>query len=314
MITRVEEILSLAKKTGRKYRMVVAGAESHSAMETVAEAAKSGLIESVLVGDPAKVRTVAQELNIDLDDFEFHPMSDPTEAMNKSCRIIADGQADFLFKGIYSTRIFLKGVLSREFNFRTDRILSHVGVFNVPGEDRIMIISDAGVNVDPDLEKKKHILLNAVELAHILGNPRPRVAMLSFVEEVTDPKIRSTAEAKSIADMYRMGEIKDCVVEGPYSLDVAMSPEAAAIKGVKGEVAGRADVVVMHDIGMGNVLYKTLLLWCNPVLAAVVMGARIPLIVTSRADSMRTKLNSIALGIMASERTKGLVVSGYTKE
>ncbi len=304
MITRVEDILSLAKDTGRKHRMVVVGAESHSAMETVDVAARTGLIESVLVGDPEKVRCAAKELNVNLDKFEFHPITDPAEAMTKSCQLVTDGKADFLFKGSISTRIFLKGVLSKEFDFRTDRILSHLGVFNVPGQDRVMIITDAGVNVDPDIEKKKHILLNAVDLAHILGNPCPRVAMLSFVEEASDPKVRSTAEAKTVAEMCRNGEISNCIVEGPLSLDVAMSPEAAAIKGVKGEVAGRADIVVMHDIGMGNVLYKTLLLWCNPVLAAVVMGAKIPLIVTSRADSEKTKLNSIALGILTSQHRR----------
>jgi phosphate butyryltransferase len=164
-----------------------------------------------------------------------------------------------------------------------------------------MIITDAGVNVQPDLDRKMHILLNAVDVGHILGNGRPKVAMLSFVEEANDPSVKSTSEANSITEMYRTGQIADCIVEGPYSLDVALSPEAAKIKGVKGEVAGRADVIVMHDIGMGNVLYKALLLWCKPVLASVVMGAKIPLIVTSRADSMKTKLNSIALGIVTAE-------------
>lgn len=304
MITRVEEILSLAKSTGTQYRMAIAGAESHSALETAAVAMETGLVESILVGDGGRIRDAASQLEINLEKFLIYDIPDPTEAMNKSCQLVADGQADFLFKGSVSTRIFLKGVLSREFGFRTDRILSHVGVFNIPGEDRIMIITDAGVNVQPDLDRKMHILLNAVDLAHILGNARPKVAMLSFVEEAADPNVQSTAEANSIAEMYRTGQIPDCVVEGPYSLDVALSPEAARIKGVKGEVAGRADVIVMHDIGMGNVLYKALLLWCKPVLASVVMGARIPLIVTSRADSMKTKLNSIALGIVTAEHRR----------
>jgi phosphate butyryltransferase len=233
--------------------------------------------------------------------------------MNRSCELVAAGQADFLFKGLVSTRIFLKGVLNRQYGLRTGRILSHVGVFNIPSEDRIMIITDAGVNVQPDLDKKMHILLNAVDLAHILGNARPKVAMLSFVEEANDPNVKSTAEARSIAEMYRTGQIPDCIVEGPYSLDVALSAEAARIKGVKGEVAGRADVVVMHDIGMGNVLYKALMMWCNPTLASIVMGAKIPLIVTSRADSMNTKLNSIALGIVTAEnRAAAGVRSGIT--
>ncbi len=304
MIKRVEEIPALAKRAGKTYRMVVAGAESYSALETAGVALKEGLIESVLVGDADKIRCAAQKLAVDISQFEIHDIADPSEAMHRSCELVANGQADFLFKGSVSTRIFLKGVLSRRYNLRTDRILSHVGVFNIPGEDRIMIITDAGVNVDPDLDKKMHILLNSIELAHILGNSRPKVAMLSFVEEATDPNVRSTAEADYIAEMYRTGQIPDCVVEGPYSLDVALSPEAAEIKGVKGEVAGRADVIVMHDIGMGNVLYKALLLWCKPVLASVVMGARVPLIVTSRSDSMPTKLNSVALGILVGETAK----------
>jgi len=301
MITRVEEILCLAQKTGKRCRMVVVGAEGRSTLETANAALREGLVQSILVGDAARIRPVAEELEIDLRPFPIYDIPDPQEAMEKSCELVASGEADFLFKGMVSTRVFLKGVLSRAYGFRTDRILSHVGVFNIPGEQRIMIITDAGVNVQPDLDKKMHILLNAVDLAHALGNPRPKVAMLSFVEEVTDPNIRSIAEADSIAEMYRIGQIPDCVVEGPYSLDVALSAEAARIKGVKGEVAGRADVIVMHDIGMGNVLYKALMMWCNPTLASVVMGAKIPLIVTSRADSMNTKLNSIALGIVLAE-------------
>ena len=304
MITRVEEILSMARQTGRNYRMVVAGAESSAALETADVARKSGLVDSILVGDCGKIREAAENLKINLNGFEIYDISDPAEAMHKSCQLVATGQASLLFKGLVSTRIFMKSVLSKEYGFRTDRILSHVGVFNIPGQDRIMIITDAGVNVQPDIDKKTHILRNAVDVAHILGNPRPRVAMLSFVEEATDPGVPSLAEARRITEMYRTGQIPDCIVEGPYSLDVALSPEAAQIKGVKGEVAGRADIIVMHDIGMGNVLYKALLLWCNPVLASIVMGARIPLIVTSRADSMNTKLHSIALGIIASQRQR----------
>ena len=197
----------------------------------------------------------------------------------------------------------LKGLLNRKYGLRTERLLSHVSVFNVPGEQRVLIITDAGVNVTPDVTKKRDIVLNAVELAHILGNPRPKVAMLSFVEEATDRQVRLTADADDIAGMYRHGEITGCVVEGPYSLDVALSKEAAQLKDVTGEVAGQADILVMHDIGMGNVLYKALLLWCNPTIAGVIMGSRVPINVCSRADSMNTKLNSIALAVMAARHS-----------
>jgi len=154
------------------------------------------------------------------------------------------------------------------------------------------------VNVQPDLSRKRDILLNSVDVAHVLGFGRPRVAILSFVEEVTDPRIGSQQDAADLKQMYLDGSITGCVVEGPYSLDVALSPEAAKIKGVEGEVAGHADIVVMHDIGMGNILYKALLLWCKPVIAAVVMGATVPVVSPSRADSMATKMNSIALATL----------------
>ena len=298
MITRVEEMLALAKNTPRKYRMAVACAECPSALETADMAQQQGLVESILVGQRSKMELIAKELCIDLNRFEVHDVAEPSKAVRRSLELIKNGQADIFFKGQVSTRIFLKGVLDRDLGFRTDRVLSQLGVFNIPGEDRIMIITDAGVNIQPDVTRKVQILLNAVDLAHALGNARPRVALLSFIEEVTDPKIGSLEDADTIKKMYQKGLIENCIVEGPYSLDVALSPEAARIKGVKSEVAGRADIIVMNDLGMGNVLYKALLLWCKPTLASVVMGAKIPLIVASRSDSAQTKLNSVALAIM----------------
>ena len=301
MITRVEEILALAKRQDRTYRLVLAGSENASSLETVDVARKSGLIEPVLVGDRRGTEQAAEELEIPLNDYEFLPAERPEDTVAQSLQTIRDGRADILMKGQVPTRAMLKGLLNRKFGFRTGRLLSHVSVFNVPGEDRLLIITDAGVNVTPDVQKKKDILLNAVELAHVLENPTPRVAVLSFVEEATDRQVRLTADAEDLVNMYRSGQINGCYVEGPYSLDVALSPEAARIKGVDGEVAGRADILVMHDIGMGNVLYKALLLWCNPTIAGVIMGSKIPVNVCSRADSMKTKLNSIALAVLTAK-------------
>jgi phosphate butyryltransferase len=302
VITRVEEILAVAKGLNRPFRVVLAGAENESALETIGIARKRGLVEAILVGDREGVARMAEKVGVDLSDLEIVHSADPLETVDTSLRLIKDGRAEIFFKGQVSTRTVLKGVLNKELGFRTDRILSHVGVFNVPGEHRILTITDAGVNVQPDLTKKKDILLNAVDVAHALGNERPRVAMLSFVEEFSDPEVGSIADASDMVEMYRGGQLGDCVVEGPYSLDVALSTEAARIKGVEGEVAGRADILVMHDIGMGNILYKALLLWCNPTIAGVVMGASIPMIVPSRADSVKTKLNSIALSIMTAKQ------------
>ncbi len=303
MITRVEELLTIAKSFDRKFSVVLAGSENAPALETVDIAQKRGLVQAVLVGDPEETAKAAEQVGADLSDFEFIGVPDHTEAVNESLTIIRSGEAEILMKGQVPTRTMLKALLNRTSGLRTDRLLSHVSIFNVPGAERILIITDAGVNVTPDVSKKRDILLNAVDIAHILGNPRPKVAMLSFVEEATDRQVRLTADADDIAEMYRTGEITGCVVEGPYSLDVALSKEAAEFKGVTGEVAGEADILVMHDIGMGNVLYKALLLWCNPTIAGIIMGAKVPINVCSRADSMNTKLNSIALAVMAAQHS-----------
>ena len=298
MITRVEEILTLAKKLEAKPRLAVVGAESTSVLEVVAAAHESELAESILFGNRAKIEAAADELAMNLSPYELVDCCGLTETVSAAMQRIHDGDAQIICKGSAPTRAVIKGVLDKTWGFRTDRALSHIAVFNIPSEDRLLIITDAGVNVQPDLSRKRDILLNSVDMAHALGFERPRVAILSFIEEVTDPRVGSQSDAAGLKKMYQDGDITGCVVEGPYSLDVALSAEAAKIKGVEGEVAGHADIVVMHDIGMGNILYKALLLWCKPVLAAVVMGARVPIVSPSRADSIATKLNSIALSMI----------------
>ena len=295
MITRVEEILAMAQRTEPSARLVLAGSENASALETTLTAQREGIADAVLVGDPDKTRALADELSLDISGAEMVDCRDAAACAATALECIKSGQADILVKGHISTHVMLKGVLDRSYGFRTERALSHISVFNVPEEERVLIITDAGVNVQPDLARKRDILLNAVDMAHALGLDRPKVAVMSFVEEMTDSRIGSQADAKALSDMYLAGEIPGCVVEGPYSFDVALSREAAEIKGIKGEVAGQADIIVMNDLGMGNILYKALLLWVKPMLAAVVMGARIPLVVPSRADSLQTKLNSVAL-------------------
>jgi phosphate butyryltransferase len=298
VISQVEEILELARRRPAKPRVAVAGAESIPLLEVIDAAHSVGIAESILFGRRDRIVELAGRLSMDLGPYEVVDCKDAAACVQAALEHIRDGSAGILCKGTVPTRSVLKGVLNKRWGFRTERALSHLGVFNVPGENRVMIITDAGVNVQPNLSRKRDILLNAVDLAHTLGLERPRVAILSFVEEVTDRRIGSQADAEQLERMYKDGSITGCVVEGPYSLDVALSAEAARIKGVEGEVAGRADVIVMHDIGMGNILYKAMLLWCKPVIAAAVVGARIPIVSPSRADSMETKLNSIALSVM----------------
>jgi phosphate butyryltransferase len=307
MITRVEEILAGAKAVSQSPRLVLAGSENRASLETTVMARQIGLADALLVGDPDKTREVADKYDLDIDGIELIPEFDQASCVSTALDRIKAGEADILVKGQISTHVMLKGVLDRKYGFRTDRALSHISVFNVPHENRVLIITDAGVNVQPDLTRKRDILLNAVDMAHALDFERPKVAVMSFVEEVTDPKIGSLADAQALREMYLAGDMPGCVVEGPYSFDVALSREAAEIKGVNGEVAGQADIIIMNDIGMGNILYKALLLWVKPTIASVVMGAKVPLVVPSRADSIDTKLNSIALSVMVLQHMRAQV-------
>ncbi len=306
MITQVEQILAQAEQLATKVRLVLAGAENEAALETVVAAHARGMAEAVLVGDRSAVAAAADRLALDISPLELIDRASPSECVTGALDVVQAGQADILVKGQVSTHVLLRGVLNKKYDLRTDRSLSHTGVMDVPGEQRVMLITDAGVNVAPDLGRKRDIVLNAVEIAHTLGMARPRVAIMSFVEEVIDERIESLTEARELAAMSRDGRIPDCVVEGPYSLDVALSPEAAKIKDVDSEVAGRADVIIMNDIGMGNVLYKALLLWVKPTIASVVLGAKIPLVVPSRADTPASKLNSVALSILVLQHRRGL--------
>jgi phosphate butyryltransferase len=298
MLKRVEDIWTEAQGLNPTPRLLVAGAENAAALETAVAAHQRGLVCSTLTGNVDAIRAVADAESLSLDGIELIDADGPAQAVAECLERIQAGQADVLMKGQVSTHVLLKGVLDRKYGFRTERALSHISAFNVPGEDRILIITDAGVNVEPDLQRKHDILLNAVDLGHALGCECPKVAVMSFVEEITDPKIASLADAKALREMYLTGEFPGCIVEGPYSFDVALSVEAAKIKGVEGEVAGRADIIVMNDIGVGNILYKALLLWVKPTIASVVLGARFPMVVPSRADSRETKLNSVAMALL----------------
>ena len=270
---------------------------------------KGSLCSDPVIRVPAKPLPISKpfEAGIDISGMEFVEAADAQDAVDKSFAMIHAGDARVLLKGQLKTRLVLKGALDKKYGFRTDRILSHVSVFDCPGEDRLLMLTDAGINIEPDLDKKKDIILNAVDVAHALGNECPRVALLSFVSAVTDPRVRTLADADALVQMNKNGEITGCVVEGPYALDVVLSPDAARIKRIEGEVAGRADILVVPTVDVGNILYKGMLLWCkpNPDIAGTVMGTRVPMVIASRVDSVETKLNCIALAIMTHPAPEG---------
>ena len=239
--------------------------------------------------------------NIDLNNYELIDIKDLSEASLKAVELVSSKKADIVMKGLVDTSIVLKAVLNKEIGLRTGNVLSHTGVFAVEGYNRLFFITDAAMNIDPDLNTKKQIIENAVRLARALDIEEPKVAVLCAKEKV-NPKMPDTVDAKELEEMYKRGEIKNCIVGGPFALDNAVSEEAAKHKGIDHPVAGKADVLLVPDIEAGNIFYKSMTFFAKAESAGLVLGAKAPIVLTSRADSDVTKLNSIALGVLAASK------------
>lgn len=293
MVTSIRDLHQLARK-GKPRTIAVACADDEDVLVSLDRAAADGLVRALLVGRRAEIEALRERLGLERLEAEILDCGGDTEAVELAVRTIASGRAQMLMKGFVSTSVFLKGVLNKEWGLRKRALLSHVGVFEVPEEKRLVLITDVAMNIAPDLAQKAQILENAVELAHQLGIDRPRVAAIAAVENV-NAEMPATIDAAALAKMADRGQIKGCVVDGPLALDNALVPEAARRKGITSPVAGCADILLMPDIEAGNVLYKALGLLARWPLAAVILGASAPVVLTSRADSDETKFNSIAL-------------------
>ena len=296
MIRHFDDILRYAKERGPKI-MAVAVAQDLEVLMAVNEAKKMGIAEGILVGDQEQIKKIASENGININDFKVIDIKDMTEASRKAVELVSTGQAHLVMKGLVDTSVVLKAVLDTEIGLRTGNVLSHTAVFDVPGYDRLILVSDAAMNIAPSLEVKKQILENAVKVAHALDNDEPKVAVICAKEKV-DPKMQATVDAQLLEEMNHKGEIKDCIVGGPFALDNAVSEEAAAHKGIVHPVAGKADILLVPTIEAGNVLYKSMVFFSNSKNAGVIVGAKAPIVLTSRADSDIAKLNSIALAVL----------------
>ena len=303
MISSMEAIRAAGKKQGRS-KLSVAVAQDAEVLLAVDAAYKMGIASAVLVGDEAQIRDIAANLNICLDCYELVHEADQTEACRKAVKLVRDGEADVVMKGIVDTSVILKAVLDKEIGLRQSPVLSHVAVFEVPGYDRLFYLTDAAMNIAPDAETKKHILRNAVQVAHALGNEHPIAACLCAVEKV-NPKMQATLDAAALVEANRTGEITGCTVVGPLALDNAISVEAAHHKGITDPNAGRADILLVPAIEVGNVFYKSMVFMARAKNAGVIVGAKAPVVLTSRADSDETKLNSIALALQIAKAGQG---------
>ncbi|MGL5439436.1 MAG: phosphate butyryltransferase [Filifactoraceae bacterium] len=298
-----DEILKYARSCGPK-TIAVACAQDEEVILAVDNAKKLGIINAILVGDEEKSKYIMEELGISEDGYTFVNIIDVTEASRKAVQLVSSGEADIVMKGIVDTSIVLKAVLDKEIGLRSGKPLSHVAVFQIPKWDRLFYVTDTAMTLAPDLLGKKGIIENAVTVAHALGNDVPKVGIICAKEKV-DVKMQATVDAKELEDMNVRGEITGCIVGGPFALDNAISEVAAKHKGMTHPLAGKCDILVAPYLEAGNMLYKSLVFFCESENAGIIVGAKAPIVLTSRADSDVAKLNSIALAVLCSAKSNG---------
>ena len=285
-------------------KMAVAAAEDEYVLEAVKVAKEQGLADSILVGDEKKIRQLAKTLNMDLTGYEIINEVEPPKAALKAVKLVHDGKADMYMKGLISTKDFLRSVLDKDVGLRTGRVLTHVGVFEVKGIDQLLFLTDQAFIMYPTLEEKVKIIENAIDIANACGIQNPKVAPLAAVE-VVNPKMPETVDAAELTKMNHEGKIKGCVIDGPLSLDMAISKEACSHKkGLNRKITGDADILLFPDIHTGNVAYKMLVHTSLFLNGAILSGTSAPVILTSRSDSVATKVNSIALASVLADHLK----------
>jgi phosphate acetyltransferase len=273
-------------------------------LESAVEAARLKLIVPILVGPGRRIREVAARTGLDIGGLEIVEAAHSHEAASKAVELVRRGRAEALMKGSLHTDELMAAVVSRESGIRTARRISHCFIMDVPGHADALIITDAAVNIAPTLEDKVDIVQNAIDLAQAMGVTEVRVAILSAMETV-NPKVQSTVEAAALCKMADRGQITGAALDGPLALDNAISPEAAAIKKIASPVAGRANVLVVPDLEAGNMLAKSLSFLAGADAAGIVLGARVPIILTSRADALLTRLASCAVAVLVAAWRRG---------
>ncbi len=288
----------------KKKTLSVAVAQDKAVLEAVKAAKERGIADAILVGDEAKIGEIAAELGMDMSEYTVINEEDTVAASLKAVQLVHDGKADMYMKGLLDTKTFLKSVLDKEVGLRTGKPLSHVCVFEIPGIDRLLFLTDVAFMPYPTLEDKVNIINYTVEVANACGVDMPKVAPLAAVE-VVNPKMPVTVEAAELTKMNEEGKITGCIVDGPLSLDIALYKEAAEEKGaLDRKVAGDADILLFPDIHAGNLVYKSIVHMVDVKNGNILTGTKAPVILTSRSDTCEVKVNSIALAALAAETLK----------
>lgn len=293
MVETLSQITDLAKSKTKR-RLAVAAADDKHVLEAVKKAQEEGIVEAILVGNMENIKKIALEIDLDLSNIELHDEKNAYKASVKAVELIREGKAEILMKGLVSTGPLMKAVLDKENGLRKGGTLSHVAFFESPYYHKLLGVTDAAMNVAPEFAEKVDIIKNAVEAFNKLGYDNPKVAVVGAVETV-NAKMEATTDAALLTMMNKRGQIKACVIDGPLALDNAVSKESAKQKKVESEVAGDVDLIVTPNIEAGNILYKSLNFIGGAYTAAVIMGAQVPIVLTSRADSEKSKMMSISL-------------------
>jgi len=319
---RMSEIHAIAPigplaDSGSKYDRLIARAKQVPPAKTIvvhpcdetslrgpAEAAEAGIIEPILIGPALKILSVARSAQLDIGRYEIVDTPHSEAAAAKAVELIRQSKAELLMKGSLHTDELMRAVASAQHGLRTARRISHVFIMDVPTYSETLFITDAAINIFPDLDAKRDIVQNAIDLFAQVGLGTPRVAILSAVETVTS-KIPSTIEAAALCKMAERGQITGGILDGPLAFDNAIDIEAARIKGIKSEVAGRAQILVVPDLEAGNMLAKNLSFLAKADAAGIVLGARVPIILTSRADSVRSRMASCAVAVLYAHARRG---------
>lgn len=295
----VEQVTKCEKKT-----VSVCCAQDDAVLEAVRAAKEKGIVDAILVGDEAKIREIAASINMDLSDYKIINEPDDIQAALKAVELVHNNKADMYMKGLIDTKHFLKSVLDKEVGLRTGKPLSHVCVFDLPEVDHLLFLTDVAFIPYPTLDDKVNIINNTVEICEACGVKNPKVAPLAAVE-VVNPKMPATVEADELTKMNEAGEIKNCIVDGPLSFDLATCPEAAKHKGAEGrKIVGDADILLFPDIHAGNITYKALVHNTKVVNGNLITGTAAPVILTSRSDTFEVKMNSLVLGAVVAEHMK----------
>lgn len=293
MLTKMSQLHELVKKAQNK-RLAVAVAQDDNVLEAVSKANKENVVDPILVGDESKIKKIADEVKADISKFRLIHEADVEKAAERAVKLVRDKEADILMKGNLGTATLLKAVLNKEWGLRKGDMLSHLAIFELEKYHKILGLADAGMNVTLDVKQKLMVINNSVDFLIRLGVEKPKVAVLAAVETVS-PDMPVTVDAAMLAKMSNRKQIKNCIVDGPLALDNAISMESVHHKGIVSEVAGDADLLLAPDIEAANILYKALGFLANSKAAALIIGAMVPIVLTSRADSDETKLNSIVM-------------------